>query len=95
MTKCAVCHGETLEGTDMAPMIQGSDYRASWNGRSLADLFDKVKVTMPGNDPGSLSPADTADLIAYILEINKYPAGTADLPSDPTALRQIRMTPAR
>jgi S-disulfanyl-L-cysteine oxidoreductase SoxD len=88
---CSVCHGQKLEGTDMGPGIQGPDFRLSWSGRSAAELFDKVKTTMPANDPGSLSPSVTADLVAYILKLNEYPAGAADLPTDTEALGQIRI----
>lgn len=91
-TACTVCHGQKLEGTDMAPGIEGPDFRTTWSGRTLADLFDRIKITMPANDPGSLSPAATADLVAYILKINAYPVGAAELPSDAAALKQIRLS---
>ena len=88
---CAVCHGQKLEGTDMGPGVQGPDFRMNWSGRSLADLFDKIKTTMPANDPGSLGPAATADLVAYILKLNEYPTGAAELPTEAEVLNQIRL----
>ena len=37
---------------------------------------------MPLDNPGSLSSAATADIVAYILQVNNLPAGTAELTSD-------------
>lgn len=88
---CAACHGQKLEGTDMGPGMAGPDFKLTWAGRSLAELFDKIKTTMPANDPGSLSPAATVDLVAFILKLNEYPVGTADLASDAATLGQIRI----
>ena len=50
---CSVCHGDKLAGTDMGPGVQGPAFRENWSGRSLSELFDKIKTTMPANDPGN------------------------------------------
>jgi mono/diheme cytochrome c family protein len=91
VASCAVCHGDKLAGSDMGPGVAGPDFREAWSGKSVGDLFDKVKTTMPANDPGSLSAAATADVVAYILKVNDYPAGTAELPSEMAALSDIKL----
>jgi mono/diheme cytochrome c family protein len=91
VASCSVCHGDKLAGTDMGPGVAGSAFRENWSGRSVSELFDKVKTTMPANDPGSLSAAATADVVAYILKVNDYPAGSAELPSEMAALSQIKL----
>jgi mono/diheme cytochrome c family protein len=91
VASCSVCHGDKLAGTDMGPGVAGPMFREAWSGRSMGELFDKVKTTMPANEPGSLSAAATADVLAYILKVNDYPAGSAELPSDMAALNQIKI----
>ncbi len=46
---------------------------------------------MPATAPGSLSPEQTADVIAYLLSVGKYPAGAADLPAKAEALKTITL----
>jgi hypothetical protein len=45
---------------------------------------------MPADHPGTLSRPENADILAYILQVNKLPAGTRDLPSDAETLKRIR-----
>jgi hypothetical protein len=46
---------------------------------------------MPADKPGSLSRPQNADLLAYIFQVNQYPAGKSDLPSDAEGLKKIRI----
>lgn len=89
--QCAVCHGDALAGTDIGPGLQGKDFKLTWAGRSLFELFDKIKATMPANAPGDLTPAQTTDLVAFILKLNEYPAGSADLGNDKATLEGIKL----
>lgn len=88
---CTVCHGDPPVGTAMAPGLAGDDFLATYNGMTAGDLYTKISKTMPGDDPGSLKPEDTVDLIAYLFKANKWPAGSVDLPGDLSALKQIRI----
>jgi mono/diheme cytochrome c family protein len=90
--KCATCHGADLNGGEMAPPLTGGMFLSNWNGQSLGDLFTRVHTTMPQNDPGSLNNAEVAQVLAYILSFNQFPAGSAALPSDDAALGQIGIT---
>jgi hypothetical protein len=47
---------------------------------------------MPSDAPGTLSKEDTAAVVAYILKLNKMPAGKQNLPSESDELRGIQMT---
>jgi hypothetical protein len=38
-----------------------------------------------------LSLSDTADVVARVLQLNKFPAGQKDLPTDTAALGQIKI----
>jgi mono/diheme cytochrome c family protein len=90
-TSCISCHGEQLAGGDLAPAVQGQDFRAAWTGRSAGELFDKIRTTMPADSAGSLKPAQTADLVAYIFKLNGYPAGKSELATEMTALNEIKI----
>ena len=91
-SKCAMCHGADLSGGEMAPALAGSGFVANWTGSSLGDLFTRIHTTMPANDPGSMSNAEVAQVLAYILSFNQFPAGATPLPSDDASLGQIGIT---
>ncbi len=96
-TACVSCHGADLAG-DMGPGLVGQEFLSAWRGESLGAFFDRVHATMPADAPGSMSPRDTADVVAYMLQLNKFPAGEKDLPSDMSALNGItfeRQPPAK
>ena len=82
--ECSTCHGEKLKGGEGAPALVGADFIASWSTGSLSDLFDKVSQTMPAppEQPGKLSPQQNADVVAFMLSANGFPAGAADLPRE-------------
>src|SRR5262245_39256324 len=76
--QCLPCHGEMLEGV-VGPPLTGNDFMANWGGHPVVELFDKIKNTMPQQAPATLTPAQAADLTAYILQVGKFPAGQAEL----------------
>ena len=93
--QCAVCHGASLEGVEMAPSLAGGDFMDRWAGKTIGDLFERVQTTMPKDKPGSLSPEANADITAYMLSMSRFPAGPAELPSDAQKLRSIRFDAAK
>jgi mono/diheme cytochrome c family protein len=70
---CTACHGPTLGG-DIGPALAGPRFVTRWKDKGIADLFDKIQTTMPASAPGSLMPAQTADVVSFILAKNSYPA---------------------
>jgi cytochrome c len=80
---CARCHNEGLEGKDEIPPLKGSHFLSNWDAQQVSDLTQRVRGTMPLDNPGSLSAASTTDLVAYLLQQNDIPAGAAELSSDP------------
>jgi mono/diheme cytochrome c family protein len=92
---CLECHGSMASATpDMAPLLNDHVFQASWKDRSLADLFDKIRDTMPPNKTGTLSPQQLIDLVAYILSANTLPPGDVPLTGDAGTLKQIRLDTA-
>ena len=84
---CVACHPRGTYSTDA--------FKTTWSGRPISDLFEQVKEKMPKSDPGSLTPEEAAQVIAYILKINDVPAGDVDLPSDIELLKKIKFETAR
>ena len=91
--ECAICHGDTLAG-ELAPPLAGQDFLGIWGTQPLSDLFDKIHNTMPAQDPGTLTNPQVADVMAYILKANTFPAGTTELGSTEAALKPISMNAA-
>jgi mono/diheme cytochrome c family protein len=89
--ECASCHAEAMTGGEMAPPLSGGDFLSNWNGLSAGELLDRMRNTMPLNKPKSLSRQTNADILAYILSVNRFPSGKADLPTDGEMLKQIRI----
>jgi len=69
----------------------GAGFKKNWNNRPLSDLYDWVLNKMPKSAPGTLSPAESTQVIAYILRENKMPPGKAALPADASVLGGIRI----
>jgi S-disulfanyl-L-cysteine oxidoreductase SoxD len=86
---CASCHMDDLSGSGQALPLAGDAFMETWDGQTVADLNDLVHNTMPQDKPGSLSPGDTVDVISYLLQFNKFPAGKDELTADPAALKNI------
>lgn len=82
---CAGCH--------VASQFTGATFLRSWSGRTVYDLFYLIRTTMPFDNPGHLSRESYADVLAYVLRLNGFPAGGAELPSDEAALKQVRIDP--
>jgi mono/diheme cytochrome c family protein len=88
---CSGCHGPELEGGDSGPKLAGPVFLQKWSGKTVWELFDFIQTGMPQDSPGSLSKANVANVLAYILEANKAASGASDLPLDQAALAKIRI----
>jgi S-disulfanyl-L-cysteine oxidoreductase SoxD len=88
---CQSCHGADLSGNpvDEVPALAWDGFLAQWNDRTTKDLFDTLKRSMPRDSPGSLNTRAYVDLVAYLLQANKFPSGAKDLSLNPDALGQI------
>ena len=87
---CASCHGPDLAGGEMAPGLTGGEFSSNWNDLSLGDLFERMRVSMPQNSPGSLSRQQNADILAFVLFKSNFPAGQAELPTQTEMLNTIK-----
>jgi mono/diheme cytochrome c family protein len=83
---CASCHAADLTGDGQATPLTGKEFTAAWSQQPLGDLFERIRTTMPADAPGSLKPADVADVVAFLLQKNAFPEGQSELPADRQAL---------
>jgi mono/diheme cytochrome c family protein len=86
---CVSCHGPELAGGEAGPALVGLEFLGNWNALSLGDFYDRVHSTMPADAPGTLTPQQTSDVMSYVLKLNKFPTGSAELSTDVAALKKI------
>lgn len=77
---CAKCHGDAGQGTKKAPPVVGKDALPldppatakvrKTQFRTAGDVLDFIAKTMPGNKPGSLTPAQYQAILAFDLKAN-------------------------
>jgi S-disulfanyl-L-cysteine oxidoreductase SoxD len=84
-TACGTCHN--------AGAYSGVSFQNTWIGRTVFDLFDRIKTTMPSDNPGVLSRQQYADITAYVLKLNGFPSGSGELSTEDEPLKHIRIDP--
>ena len=77
---CTGCH--------TASSFEGGSFLV-WADTPLSELYTYLVETMPEDAPGSLTPAQYADVVAFLLKTNDMPAGKEDLKPDTAALGKI------
>ena len=91
---CAECHMSDLSGR-AGPPLKGDDFMEHWRGKTVAELFEKIRTTMPADWRTQLSETRAIDVVAYLLQKNGFPSGAIEL--TPTAAGGVRIEaqPAR
>jgi cytochrome c len=86
---CAFCHLSDLAGQGFAPPLIEDTFKQRWEDGSLHDLYAVIKTTMPQDKPDSLTADAYADIVAFLLKSNKYPAGQQELKPDPDEMKGV------
>ena len=90
---CAACHlgdlSGTLAGDAGAPPLRGEPFVSFIEGWDARRLFEYIKTTMPADDPSTLSDDTYLDILAYVFQVNDFPAGSVELGLD--QLSNIRL----
>jgi len=89
--RCGACHGPSLEGGDMTSALVGGVFTSTWNDLALSELVERIRITMPLNQPSTLSRQQTVDVTAFLLKSNKWPAGETELPRELEPLKDIQI----
>ena len=92
---CASCHAEDLRGNGTAPSLIEESFSFVWGEMTVWELFVQIRTLMPSDRPNSLPSQSYRDIVAFILQSNKFPPGPTELDAEPEALRQIRITAER
>jgi mono/diheme cytochrome c family protein len=82
---CASCHELSFH--------TGEQFRMSWFGRNVWDLFKILKTTMPEDNIGGLTDDEYTRVITYIFKLNGFPAGADSLRADSLEMSRIRIGP--
>ena len=87
--QCTSCHGDALDGVGPYPPLSGDDFLTKYEGQPALNVYNMIQKLMPATAPGSLTRPQAADLLAYILNFNKFPAGKTEFPSDEDSLKKL------
>ena len=82
---CGNCHIHDLSGDSIkdVPPLATNDFLSKWYGKSVKELLDYITQNMPQDSRGSLGAKTYADVTAYILKTNMFPAGAQPLADSP------------
>jgi cytochrome c len=82
---CGNCHIHDLSGDSIkdVPPLAGIDFMAKWSGKSVKELLDYIATNMPQDSRGTLGAKTYADVTAYVLKVNAFPAGPEALADSP------------
>jgi mono/diheme cytochrome c family protein len=89
--ECSSCHGTELTGGESAPALVGDAFLSNWNGTTVGDLFERIRKSMPQDNPGRLTRQQDADILAFMLSANKFPVGKAELDRETEVLKGIKI----
>jgi mono/diheme cytochrome c family protein len=92
---CLQCHGANLQGT-AGPAVAGTEFlkTAKFDGWTLADVRTTVFQNMPFSNPGSLTPTQYANVIAFLLGSSCFPPGSKPFPqADQSWFASIKLGP--
>ena len=90
--RCGACHGAALNGTGEAPALVGGEFVSHWDTMTVGDLYDRVRTTMPQNDPLSLTREEYVDVLAFLLKNNGFPVGSQPMDKRSEVLSTIGIT---
>lgn len=78
---CSACH--------VASDYSGDAFRSHFVGGTAFDMYNTIRSSMPQDSPGSLTDAQYADVVAFMLKLNGLPSRSRDLPAVDDSLKLI------
>lgn len=86
-SQCTECHSSS-EFSD-------SQFKFKWSRRHAGSLYQMIQTQMPETAPGSLTEDEAVDIVSYILRMNGFEPGSAELSSDRGVLDGISLSSIR
>ena len=80
---CVSCHASSE--------FSGASFERRWRNQAVGDIYEFVLYSMPDDNPGGLPEQTYADIVAYMLQMNDFPAGDSELPTSLDMLMQMKM----
>ena len=93
--QCAACHATQLGGGDETPALTGEKFLTNWSDRSIDDLSERIRATMPVDRPGTLTRQVSAEIAAYIVATNRFAPGANPVASSGAAVSARAISPSR
>jgi mono/diheme cytochrome c family protein len=91
-THCSECHHEDLSGGE-GPALVGATFMTKWETHTVERLFHKIRDTMPSRDDTDVTAQQKLDAVAFILQLNGFPAGSTELADTPGTLASLHILP--
>ena len=88
---CTNCHNRDLNGSDRGPSLHGDRFMADWLNGSVNALYSKIRFSMPATYPETVADDVKLDIVTYLLQVNGFPAGAAELTNDADELETIQI----
>jgi mono/diheme cytochrome c family protein len=81
---CVSCHGEDLQGVagTNAAVLAGDRFIERWREDDLSELFHFLQISMPSRAAGTMTDDAKLDVMAYLLQANRFPEGSSELTAD-------------
>ena len=85
---CMGCHLAGLDGSSnptanaKGTPLMGPRFVQDFGESKISALFNKMQRDMPNGKAGSLTEQQYLDIVSYVLQQNKYPAGPNELTVD-------------
>jgi uncharacterized membrane protein len=92
---CSTCHAQDLSGGEIAPALFGPNFMANWNGLTVGDLFERIRISMPPDNPDKMTRQQNIDIVSAILNANGFPTGKTELESRTEVLKLIKIEPKK
>ncbi len=84
---CTECH--------YSSEFSDSQFKFKWSRRDAGSLYSLIQTQMPETAPGSLAPEEAVDIVSYILRMNGFEPGAAELVPDREVLDAISLASIR
>ena len=83
---CVACHTfKPSEKSKDNPDLGGDAFLTKWDQKTVHELATVIYTTMPNDGSAVITEEQTADVIAFILQQNNFPAGSAAFKWDASA----------
>jgi len=86
--QCAACHGDNLEGFELAPSLSGNFFTRRWGGKAVSELAAELR-RMPPEQVEGLDDRVYSNILAYLLQQNGAEAGENPLPTEVATMNEL------